>query len=309
MAVKSSSRAFRALRIRSLVAAVTGVILSLSFGFATPAHAQDEDEPGQIVETRAPEDKRPIKVRNKFFIKRKRFEITPQVGFITNNALNDEINLGASLTYHFTDRVGVELHGSYALLGGTGNTKSLALAVLRLLDPSFRLESVDPGVVTTLSFVWSPMYGKINPFGMAVINLDFYFLLGVGYGNETVEMLSYAIDGAGQETAELATDPAINHQFLFNIGMGVNVFATKWLSLRFDVRILLTWDEVLNYDDDTAAATNRALGPLANRLTCDNPDISDKACKVVFPSAFTLNVGGSFWVPGDRAVREKASVF
>lgn len=309
MAVKSSSRAFRLIRIRPLTAALVVLVLSSPLGFPGQAQAQDDTESGDIVETRAPDDKRPTKVRNKFFIKRKRFEITPQVGFITNNALNDEINVGASLTYHFSDRVGVELHGSYALLGGTANTKSLALAVLRLLDPSFRLESVDPGVLATLSFVWSPMYGKINPFGMAVINLDFYFLLGVGYGNETIEMLSYAIDGAGQETAELATDPAVNHQFLFNLGMGVNVFATKWLSLRFDVRVLLTWDEVLNYDDDTAAATNRALGPLANRLTCDNPEISDKACKVVFPSAFTLNVGGSFWVPGDRAVRDKASVF
>ena len=71
------------------------------------------------------------------------------------------------------------------------NQKSLAAAVLFLLerDDDFRLEATDPGLFATLNLMWSPLYGKINPFGMTVVNLDLYFVLGGGYGFEQVELL------------------------------------------------------------------------------------------------------------------------
>ncbi len=299
---------------------VAALIIALLFSTPAASFAQDDggDDAGEIVPTRAPEEKRAVKVRNKFFIKRNRLEITPQVGIVTNNPLNDEVTFGAALTYHFTERFGIEFNGSYAALGGSANTKNLSTAVLSLLPPQDRLESIDPAALLTLSAVWTPMYGKINPFGMAVINLDFFFLFGLGYGNEFVEMLSCPDCARGNPAVEVANafdspNGELNHLFMLNFGLGVNVFVTKWLSLRVDMRVLLTYDQVLNYDDDSAREANRNLAspqggnPLLNRISCHTND--QAVCKADFPSTFIINIGGSFWVPGDRAVRSKSKPF
>jgi len=295
------------------------LVLALLLTSPTATFAQDDGEDSsEIVTTRAPEDKRAVKVRNKFFIKRKRLEITPQIGIVTNNPLNDEVTFGAAITYHFTERFGLEFNGSYAALGGASNTKNLSTAVLSLLPPADRLESIDPAALFTFSAVWTPMYGKINPFGMAVINLDFFFLFGLGYGNEFIEMLSCPGCNQGIPDVEVANafdSPMgeLNHLFMLNLGFGVNVFVTKWLSLRVDMRVLLTYDQVLNYDDDTARETNRNLAspqggnPLLNRISCHTNDAA--ICKADFPSTFIINIGGSFWVPGDRAVRSQSKPF
>ena len=270
--------------------------------------------------TRAPTPKK-LLVRNKFFVKKGRLEITPRFGYVSNNALNSEAMAGIALTYHFSERLGLEIGFDYAFLGGTSNTKNLALAVLRLLDPSFRLESVDPGMFLTASAIWYPMYGKLNPFSSAVINLDFFFQFGLGYGNEAVEMLAYEPQEAcnnpgegagctpGTEGQSLGQEPQLNHMFLFNFGFGAKVYLARFVSLRLDGRLYLTWDNVLNFDDDDSAALNRRLGPLANRMTCDDTSIAaeEKACKVIFPTSFVLSAGLSFWVPGDKAARRNAS--
>ena len=284
-------------------ALLTCLAVALSL-FVAPAaaHAEDDD----VVATRAPSERREALVRNKFFYKRGRFEITPQFGYISSSPLNNEVLAGLSLTYHLSDNFGVELNGSYALLGGQQNTKQLAIAVLRLLDTSLRLESVDPGAFVTLSAVLSPMYGKLNPFGLAVINLDFFFLAGIGYGNEQVEMLNYTVDEFNREGAALAVDPITNHLFMFHFGFGAKIFVSKWFSLRLDGRLYLTWDQVLSYDDDTAAATNRNIDAVqANRLACHSNSGIEAACKTVFPTTLVLGVGGSFWLPGDKVVRAR----
>jgi len=277
------------------------VALSLFVAPATTAWADDD-----VVATRAPNDKRDTLVKNKFFYKRGRFEITPQFGYLSSSPLNNEVLAGISLTYHPTDKFGIELNGSYAFLGGAANTKQLAIAVLRLLDSRLRLESVDPGAFVTLSAVLSPMYGKLNPFGLAVINLDFFFVAGVGYGNEQIEMLNYAVDDFGRESAALAVESRTNHNFLLHFGFGAKIFVSKWFSLRLDGRLYLTWDRVLSYDDDESANTNRNLEPVnANRLACHASSGLTAACKTVFPTTLVLGVGGSFWLPGDKVVRAR----
>ncbi|MBJ93337.1 MAG: hypothetical protein CMP23_02555 [Rickettsiales bacterium] len=300
----------------SILAALTAAFLLVP---PSQGLAQDGDsDEGSIVPTRAPADKNAVKVRNKFFIKSKRLEITPQIGIVTNNPLNDEVTFGAALTYHFNERFGLEFNGSYAALGGANNTKNLSTAVLSLLPPQERLESIDPAALLTLSAVWTPMYGKINPFGMAVINLDFFFLAGLGYGNEFVEMLSCPDCARGNPAVEVANafdSPMgqINHLFMLNFGFGVNVFISKWFSFKVDMRVLLTYDQVLNFDDDTAREANRNLAspqggnPLLNRISCHTDD--NAVCKADFPSTFIINIGGSFWVPGDGAVRAKSKPF
>lgn len=296
---------------------LVGILLATATLFVVgEARAEEGDDGGRRDSARAPSTVvpsrvpklRPLKVRNKFFLKTGRVEITPQIGYITTNALNDEMLVGGAVTYHFDERVGFEVMGSYGVLGGENNTKDLALAVLRLKTDDYRLESVDPGLFLTGSLIWTPMYGKINPFGLAVINLDFYFVLGLGYGMETVEMLRFEeFDEFGGQSA-LIERADTNHLFLIDLGFGAEVYASRSFSLRLEGRVYLTFDKILDPSTDQARAIINAIGPLANRLSCDSPPTDtewNSFCRTAPLATLSLGIGGSFWLPGDRVVREK----
>ncbi len=282
-------------------------LLATTFFVAAPpraAQAQD-DAVGTIVPTRAPREKRNVLVRNKYFIKKGRLEITPTFGIVTDNPMNNEVWAGAGFTYHFSDRIGLEGFFTYAFLNGTANSKPLAKAVLDLLETDELIESTDPGMMATASLVLTPMYGKINPFGSAVINLDFYFVLGLGYANEEIEMLGMPDKATRQ--LQLGVEPVVNHLFMGHLGFGVNVYLTKFLSFKVDARLHLTGDQVLDYDEVADATQNRDLGPQANRKWCDDASLGgDASCKLDLGTWFVVNFGVSFWVPGDKAARRQA---
>ncbi|GEM_PF-1653930 len=288
----------------------------------TAAQAREDGDDDIIVSTRAPKEKNPPKVRNKFFYKGGRVEITPHFGWIATNPLNTEVLAGARFTYHFNERLGVEIDGSYAFLGRAANTNNLSRAVLNLAtqsDPSFHLEATDPGALVSGSLVWSPMYGKINPFGLAVINLDFFFVLGAGYANEQIEMLAESSNELGQTVAVLGILPdgteasEINHLFEFHFGFGANIFITKFFSLRLEGRLYFTFDNILDFSTEEFREANTHItggqrfggadrGPLANRLDCDDLD-STAVCRTEFTTNLVLGLGASFWAPDQDKAR------
>ena len=290
---------------RVLIVAIVAAALSL--GGPAPALAQD-DGGATIVPTRAPAEKRVRLVRNKFFLKAGRVEITPTGGLITDNPLNNEFYGGLAATFHFDERVGLEILGVYSFPGSTGdasatgNSKPLARAVLAL-NGGKAIESTDPGALVTVSAVFTPMYGKINPFGSAVINLDFYFVLGLGYANESIELLTSNSDG--DVVIEPSTLPQVNHLFDAHLGLGMNVYLTQFLSAKVDARLHILPDEVLDYDDPDSASDNKDnLADTASRLDCGTEG-SDAVCKLSPQTWFVVNFGVSFWAPGDKVVRNR----
>lgn len=289
---------------------VAFVVLFAALAIGGPAPALAEDGGATIVPTRAPEEKRPRLVRNKFFLKGGRVELTPMLGLITDNPLNNEVYGGFAATIHFDERIGLEIMGAYAFPGSVGaasatdNSKPLTRAVLRL-KPGLSIESTDPGALITASAILTPAYGKINPFGSAVINLDFYLVLGIGYANETIEILG--MDDLGQVVLfDQTLTPQVNHLFAGHLGIGMNIYLTKFLSAKIDARLHILPDEVLDYDDLANASQNKDELPLtASRLDCGvNPDA---LCKLSPTTWFVVNFGVSFWAPDDKAVRNRRS--
>jgi len=275
----------------------------------------DDDDGGTatVVESRGPADSG-LKVRNKFFRKKGRVEFTPNFGYITNNAFNQDFTGGLDVSFHLSERFAIEVGGSYAFLGGS-NQKDLSLAVLKL-TPEYLLEATDPGAFIHAGVVWSPMYGKINPMGLAVINLDFFLAAGVGYLYEEVEMLtvdwreeSPTFGNAVIASPELPDwqdldGPATfrNHLFAVHLGFGVKIFASRGFSLRIDGRFYLAPDRVLDFKDDAARVENDKLQtgekPELNRLDCHG---SDAFCVLTLNSSFVVSIGGSIWVPKMRS--------
>ena len=296
-------------RLRTLLASL--IALCVMAGAPTLAFSADDGDDGPsgatIVPTRAPKVKREALVRNKFFYKRGRLEIAPRFGYVVNNALNQEATFGLGVTYHFSERLGLEIAGDFAPLSGTANTKSLAKAVLRVLeDPDFRLESVDPLAFVTASLIWYPMYGKLTPFSSFVVNLDFFFLFGIGWSMEYVEMVGMRDFNQDHEAVVIPTAPEPNHLFVANFGFGAKWYLTRWLSFRIDGRLYVTWDNVIDFDSEESASHNGKLGEYANRLDCHEGADVDPICKVSFPTTWVVSGTLGFWAPGDKAARQSA---
>src|SRR5690606_11358490 len=86
---------------RSPKAVLAGV--GLAFVLPFTAHAQDERKPPGIeaLEELREGRKPPSPVQNRFFLKAKRFEITPMVGSSPNNPFASRFSVSLALAYHF----------------------------------------------------------------------------------------------------------------------------------------------------------------------------------------------------------------
>ena len=69
--------------------------------------------------------------------------IAGRFGPLLGNPYNDDVGLGGTFGFWPARWFGVEVTGQAFVLGGQDNTRTLAVAILRLLDPSQRLESLD----------------------------------------------------------------------------------------------------------------------------------------------------------------------
>ena len=88
---------------------------------AAPAFAQSkaEDEAGDVSEvdkdSSGPLRERIPPVSGHVFLMDGRFEISPELGISLRDAFFTKYLFGASLTYHFTETLGVSLRGGYTL--------------------------------------------------------------------------------------------------------------------------------------------------------------------------------------------------
>ena len=271
--------------------------LLLTIGLMAPAYGaprgdEDDDEGGTTVVTSRGPEKKGLQVRSKFFRKKGRVEITPNFGYITNNEFNQDMSGGLDVAIHLSERFAIEIGGQYAFLAAT-NQKDLAAAVLSLTDPNM-LEATDPGAFAHVGVLWSPMYGKINPMGMAVINLDFFFALGLGYEYEEVEILRMDW-GTG---TGMVDNKFQNHLIPLHLGVGMKIFASRGFSIRIDGRFYLTIDQILDFKDPHSAQANRNLlndNPYTNRLDCGVN--SSAQCITTLNNTFIVSVGASIWAP------------
>ncbi|HEY4221047.1 MAG TPA: outer membrane beta-barrel domain-containing protein, partial [Myxococcota bacterium] len=150
-------------------------------------------------------------VSRRVFLKRQRFEIEPQFGFTTNDALERDWSFGARASYHFNEEFAIDFGGAYAPI-------NQALTDVRVTDGNNALK----GVQVTKQFgyadagvTFSPFYGKLALLAEEVVHFDGFLSGGVGatFDNE-----------AG------SVHPALE------VGVGTRIFLTHWLTMRADLR-------------------------------------------------------------------------
>ncbi len=166
-------------------------------------------------------DSRILAVRKRFFAKKRRHEFTIYSGIIPNDAFIRHATFGGQYTYHFSERLGLQLvNGAYAVSWQTEDYK--------------RLQQFQPVVNPTKSFgtvdlILTPVYGKMNFGSLNVLYFDLYVL-----------------GGAGLIQTQNKTFPTLD------IGLGQRWYISKQSALRFEVRGYF-------YNDDTLVDPNNVI--------------------------------------------------
>lgn len=154
-------------------------------------------------------------VKNRTIQLAKRFEVGVTAGMALNQAYYNQMNFGGMVNYHITESHAINLVGIFHLDGlspyGSDLKQGKGLSSGDTFDPSL---APHPQTMLLANWQFTAYYGKISITKQAVMNLDLFGVLGIGY---------VGMKGTGS--------PALN------LGFGQNFYFSNHLSLRLDLRM------------------------------------------------------------------------
>jgi outer membrane beta-barrel protein len=244
----------------------TLLLASMSVGAATNAAlaAEEEEEaPGKkaLEQFRYGYSER-NPVLNRYFLKAKRFELTPLIGIVPNNPFARRFTVSLGFGYHFSEQLAISGMFSFAPDLGNRDVKSLTNVLLqRATDDEFRQPLDKITLSAALGVNWAPLYGKINLLGEIVVNFDFHIFLGVGFAIQN----EYAAVEDTTTGAALGAITLENGDTEFRaaptVGLGANFFITQTVALQLDGRIAIIPDDRPVYDETEQPDGLRAITP------------------------------------------------
>lgn len=163
-------------------------------------------------------------IQRKNFLKLGRFELSPHAAFVANDPFLNRYIVGTGLGYHWTEIFATEVNFDFAPDFGSGDWKPLT-------DQLVTENSVSPDISkltlsTSLTFQYSPIYGKVAVVGRNIILFDVYGAFGMGATRtkDDLEALQAVGDERAQST-EFQTHPTTNFGGGLRIIFGENVAA------------------------------------------------------------------------------------
>lgn len=243
---------------RTLLLAGLGVL-----GTVEPAAAADTPPGVEALEQFRNPDKRRNPVLNRFFLKSRRFEITPLVGTVPNNSFASRFTVALNLGYHLSEKLSVQANFAFAPDLGKRDVKTLVPILLQQSSDNGFEQPLEKSTLTgSIGVGYSPIYGKINILGETVLNFDFYGFLGLGLAvqNEYYATRSANFDSAQtvDETFDL-TRTATEVRAAPTIAVGANFFLSQLVALRLDGRMAIVIDDKPAYDRDAPPPGLRAV--------------------------------------------------
>lgn len=171
-------------------------------------------------------------VSGHLFLKEGRFEFSPSATFSVKDAFFTKYILGATLTYHATETLGVSLRAGYAIPTVAG-----AAQICNFSDgsgchrPTYdELNGKAPGQISLLGGLdlqWAPIYGKVSLLAENFLHFDLY-----GIGGAT------AVQYRGPGATELTVGG--------NVGVGMRFFVNRWVTVRSEFRDLIYVEKAIN---------------------------------------------------------------
>ena len=237
------------------------VVLAL-LALAPVARAQQDLAPSTEAGDTAALDRDigPLKDRNPpvtghTFILARRFEIAPTFSLSFRDAFWSKYVVGATLTYHFTETIGLGLRGGYAFTSVSGSAQICPPNEACRSPTKEELDGKGPGQIklfSALDFEWAPLYGKISFFAEGFAHFNLYLIAGptaIQYqapkdGNVSGSDAKWAVGG----------EAGLGMRFIFN----------RWMALRFELR-----DSIYREKTKGATETTGAQYQIRNQLFFD----------------------------------------
>lgn len=245
---------------RTLLLAGFGVL-----GTSTATAAERAETPPGVVALEAfrNPDTRRNPVQNRFFLKSRRFEITPMLGTVPNNAFASRFTISVGLGYHFTEQLSLQALIGFAPDLVKRDVKSLVPILLQqAADDSFEQPFDKTTLSATIGVGYAPVYGKINLLGETVLNFDFYGFIGLGMvvQNEYFATRSPTADQATTNAEFFDLERTQTEvRAAPTIALGANFFLSQLVALRLDGRMGIIIDDRPTYDRDVPVPGLRAV--------------------------------------------------
>ena len=165
--------------------------------------------------------KREVKIiQKRLFMKDSRHEFTIFSGVIPNDEFFSYFPIGGRYDYYFQEDFALEIFGSYLVQVNSELQDFLEETSLEQIFVEI------PQALEWLagaSILWSPLHGKFGAFTTKLVHFDVYLAFGAGIiGTKVVDA------DTREESSKF--DPSAN------IGLGVRLYLTDLVSLRFDYR-------------------------------------------------------------------------
>jgi len=221
------------MRRRLLLVLVTLVLPVGAFAQGTQAPPDEAGDSAALERDVGPlKDRIPPVIRRVFLLK-ERWELVPSVAFSFRDPFFTKYVFQLSLTYNFTDTLGVMLRGGYAVNTVSGSAQICTVDVSNggtrgCRSPTFdELNGKGTGQINFLGALdvqWTPIYGKFNLFAEWVLHFDLYGILGPA-------LVSYAgppSTGVVGSTNYLTVGA--------EVGIGMRFFLNQWMTLRLELR-------------------------------------------------------------------------
>ncbi len=212
-----------------VVAAMATLTISSS------AFAQDDRETAR--------DTGPV-VRHQLLYRSTRLEVAPLAGMTVNDAYMRNAILGASLSYHLTNSIGLNVVGGYGVTQfGTDLRDNLENRLGDVDDISYSYVQALVGAELT----YAPIIGKFSIFNGAITDFDIHLIGGFGFVFEAAEA---AAEG-GEVDPELeglrpAPTLGIGTRFFLSDGMAATLQVRDYLYSRSEISTLTADPEFKN---------------------------------------------------------------
>ena len=232
--------------------------------------AQEKVEGGIQRETEAAEEI--YAVQRMYVVRSGRFELAPSYASTLNDQFVSHPGLSVGLNYWVTNVLAIGVN--FLWYQGIESESDLNFSVRRSTRLAVPITEYQLGA--HLNFTYVPIYGKFSMFDSFIFQWDSYVIGGVGM----------------MRTRPVAVvDPAVRSfdfdwRLAFNVGIGLRVFLTRWLTIFSELRDYMYLEKLENLNVELGEARTDKATWIDKESTLTNNVTLHAGVTIYFPFSF-----------------------
>lgn len=151
-----------------------------------------------------------------------RVEVAPSLGFTVNDPFVSHPSIGLALNYWWTNVLAIGVNANW--YQGFESESDVGFHTRRSSRLAIPISEYQLGA--NLNFTYVPVYGKFNMFNEYIFQWDAYIVGGVGF------MRTRPVPVFDPEVRNFDFE----FNIAFNLGVGIRIFVTRWLSIFGELR-------------------------------------------------------------------------